>query len=101
MKGCAHLNDSWLEGGRIKARIPAAPFMCTCAQADIHSKSRMRQLTISIKKDRDIPLGNKWGDVLNKGVGRGDAESQEITDLTPLFGKDEKNLIRFLYQDLM
>lgn len=57
MKGCAHLNDSWLQG-RIKARILQPVSAGTCAPTDIPSQvNEEARPTISIKKDADIPPG--------------------------------------------
>lgn len=78
MKGRAHLNDSWLQEGRIKARILQPVYVHMRTSRHPLLSPREARLTISIKKDVDIPLGNKWGCVLNKGAGRRDSVKEEI-----------------------
>lgn len=64
------------EGSRQES---CSPFLCTCAPADIHSQvNEKARLTISIKKDADIPPGNKWGYVCNKGARRRGSGGEEI-----------------------
>lgn len=88
MKGCAHLNDSWLEEGRIKARIQAALFLHTCAQADCKSVTR---------RGGQLALKRTWifsGEInkdmfLIKGQ-QEEAQGVKKSCRVPLIGKDEK-----------
>lgn len=50
-------------------------------------------MTISIKKDVDIPLGNKQGYVLNKGAGRRGSGSEEGMPWLEKMRKSRKILV--------
>lgn len=49
-------------------------------------------MTISIKKDEDIPLGNKWGYVLNKEAERGRSRNEEIVQTEYLRSEKMKTI---------
>lgn len=90
MKGCAPLNDSWLEEGKIKARIQAALFLHTCAQADSHCKSVTRRGGQLALKRMRIFSGEINKDVfLIKGQEE-EAQGVKKSCRVPLIGKDEK-----------
>lgn len=73
---------------RIKARIPVAPPEPMCTSTELPQALREAKPTINIKEDVGIPLGNKWGCVLNKGVGGGSPRSLEVPQTD--HGKMEK-----------